>query len=578
MTFGEGSCNTCCAYIAKLYLKDTDNHLQRKRKTLFLFSGIISLLFVIFSFNVTDKVLLRVVSVVTGVQAVFALVIVLVLKSDVTDLMLFILMGFHFSSVVINDISDIAVGSERQWTSLVLIADLLLFCDARQSFNISFIGAGCAYLLVIAFERTYQFGLLDFDWDGYEQEKRREPCNCNKMPCPRDLSQNLTAFTYQSLVFIIDFMCTSGFARGMASERGRVVASIDTANEIATSLSRFDLNQAHGLLEEADIPSDLRSAFIKLLGNLRSYQPYLPQSCLHRDDSPSECLSQRSIVTDSEQEGDTRKSSIPPAIIPFKRNFRYVEASLIIVNIHNSISVLNDSLVGFDNLIAAFVNNTFSSVMRHKGTPDIFLGDRMYANFGASLHRVRHLFLSFECASDILRIANLFLDPFQETSSEKLSINIAGATGKIACGDLGCEDYMLRFSVIGDLSQLVGVIERMGCSLEIPFLVSVEYHNQIRETCESRVVLQLVSCRGLTQTVFNVTPRLQEPDADEWMYQMAETGAGIWNEYNKIAIAVLTGNSITQQLETLLNRDGLHYEHLSNIIKIGVPTPFTIRC
>ena len=154
----------------------------------------------------------------------------------------------------------------------------------------------------------------------------------------------------------MDFVCTRGFAITVLEEKNRILASIEAANHIAISLSRFDLESSEELLDDSSIPTDLKVAFQQILNNLRTYKPYLPQSCFPFDDDTDDGVPQSpmpSQLTEQTSASDSTKSSSdlrPAVIVSLQKNFEPTTASLLVVNVRNSSSVLHNSIKSFSFL------------------------------------------------------------------------------------------------------------------------------------------------------------------------------------------------------------------------------------
>ena len=565
-----------CGPLINRALRDTDSQLQILRKSLLIPVLIAASIPIMVQLAVKKRMVFTfVTALLILIQASTVVPLVVLFKYDVTEGMLLFIAVCSSLAVMCSDMSSVVLSSGRTWSLFVIVIDVLLLCRARHSTSALVICICCFHLVLMASESVLRFGLFDFDWDGYEQEARRKAYDCDNLPCPESVSLIGMHLTAQVFISVVDFSCTRGFAYGMAEEQNRVLASIRTANEIATSLAGFDLIQAGVLLEESKIPPELRVAFEKLLNNLRTYQPYLPQSCIPRSAESSSASSgspAQSVATD-QSPLTTPCSGVQ---VDVRKPFQQCNASLMVININNSMSVLDHSLESFEKLISALVSTTFDNVMKYKGTPDLFLGDRMFANFGASLQRSRHAHACFDCCTEVLKSSASLLDPFQELTSKRLSINVGTATGQIACGDLG-SDTMLRFSLVGKLSQWVAVIERVGSFLGIQFLSNESFHKQVTETTESRVVLQTVLCGGETHILYEIIPQLKSVKADEWMYQLENAGVWKWVAFNIVAIAVLKGLPIPQDHVDVCNCGGDVYDELRHVINHGIPPSLVVK-
>eukprot|EP01060_Flectonema_neradi_P002389 TRINITY_DN1145_c0_g1_i4.p1 TRINITY_DN1145_c0_g1~~TRINITY_DN1145_c0_g1_i4.p1 ORF type:complete len:533 (+),score=98.68 TRINITY_DN1145_c0_g1_i4:204-1802(+) len=511
-------------------------------------------------------------------QGVVVVPLVVTRLCDVNNRILWFVAVCSSSSVALSDLSAAILQTSRSWSLFIIILDILLFCRADSKISEAIIVFVCLYLSVCGAEYAFRFGLFDLGGIGYSQEVRRELQTCDNLPCPVPILDMFWITCIQLFAFLVDFMATRAFARGMAEEQERMMASIRTANEVATCLAKFDLKRAGQLLEEADIPLELQTAFGNILRNLHTYQPYLPQSCLPRNDDISSEEEDFSVIrrrsscdTSDTAESKTVVSTAQSDQTNLRKGFHTTTASLIVININNSKSVLDHSLKLFEGLITALVGTTFDIIMKCKGTPDLFLGDRMFANFGASLQRSQHVHACLDCGNEILKAADSLLDPFREVSKQPLSLNVGACTGQIACGDLGNEN-MLRFSLIGNPSRWVAVVERIGSFLGIPFLICESFHKQICSTSESRVVLQPVECGdGVVQLVFEVMLQTSSIEVTEWMYQMEMAGVGKWDSFNKVAVAVLRGQSSDPvSVKNIINGEEEYCERLRKVIDNGV--------
>eukprot|EP00756_Hemistasia_phaeocysticola_P021631 Hpha_TRINITY_DN15786_c0_g1::TRINITY_DN15786_c0_g1_i3::g.37386::m.37386 len=82
----------------------------------------------------------------------------------------------------------------------------------------------------------------------------------------------------------------------------RETSSIDVAADIAGALAVYDVDAAEEALLKGmpDLPVEMAESYLQLLGNLRSYKPYLPQSCFVLEDilTPEEEEEMGVVVTE----------------------------------------------------------------------------------------------------------------------------------------------------------------------------------------------------------------------------------------------------------------------------------------
>eukprot|EP01062_Namystynia_karyoxenos_P030118 TRINITY_DN2251_c4_g1_i1.p1 TRINITY_DN2251_c4_g1~~TRINITY_DN2251_c4_g1_i1.p1 ORF type:complete len:745 (+),score=160.10 TRINITY_DN2251_c4_g1_i1:243-2477(+) len=136
------------------------------------------------------------------------------------------------------------------------------------------------------------------------------PCDCASPPCPVDVTTAVgnsigTLFVYLAVAFM-----TRGFANGLRAQMRLMVSSIDVVEQVTMHLSRYEVDEAaHAIylagVEDA-LPPDLQEHCTRLVDNLRSYRPYLPQSCL----PDSQELDDAESIAGAESSGDA--STLPP--------------------------------------------------------------------------------------------------------------------------------------------------------------------------------------------------------------------------------------------------------------------------
>ena len=561
-----------CSCLLNRAIKETDNPQQVKRKSILIpLAVVVFLVGIAVMITQTSNALYITSGALISTLCAVSLILVVGCKVDITESFLEVIGATGMVVILISDFTSAAfVGQERFWPVLVVSIDVLLVCEAKPRTTATIVAVSSLYLLIMAFESMFRFGILDLEIGSMVQSNRREKVECDKLPCARSADVVLMTFLIQIFVFVCDFYCTRGFAQGLLKERNQVLASIRTANKIANSLASYDLDRAKELLDESTIPSDLREAFESLLRNLKIYKPYLPRSCLPFDSSEDEAdnssdSSRDKSITISAASSEMGVSSAP-SILP-KKCFRNLKASLFVVNVRNSITILESSLQSFESLVSSLVRTCFDIVSRTRGTPDLFLGDRLSANFGALRPSTAHVQSCLNAAVEVLKSAEILLSPFQELSSRKLQINIGVATGAVACGDLGTETS-LRYSVIGDLSKWVIAVERVGSSLGISLAANENFHKEVKETNQSKVIFKSIIYDQKLRLVFEIIPTFDVAD-DEWMYQIQHLGAGKWDTYNTVAIALLNGQPIPEELSDV----PAVYTDLQNAIRSGLPTP-----
>eukprot|EP01060_Flectonema_neradi_P009931 TRINITY_DN17089_c0_g1_i1.p1 TRINITY_DN17089_c0_g1~~TRINITY_DN17089_c0_g1_i1.p1 ORF type:complete len:566 (+),score=44.00 TRINITY_DN17089_c0_g1_i1:1241-2938(+) len=473
------------------------------------------------------------------VHSILFLVSLVGFQIDVTDRMLCIWGFLNAVLFFLTELDSLVMLTTSRWPLFVIILDVLIVCQVSSQITLSIVVFAVLQFVVVFSERVYRYGLFDYEWGDYSQENRRASVQCANLPCAVNLSTGLSGLVTQVSVFVFDFYITSKFAKEAFAERNRILASIDAANHIANSLSCFDLTAAELLLDKAAIPEELKSALSRILMNLHSYKPYLPQSVFHLDDTSGNEVdisnSDKSLSSLTSTLSASLRAAHPSPFCAFKQ----VTASLFVSNISNSMSVLHHSIDMFKSLISDIITLSSKVVDYNRGSLDMFLGDRVFASFGASRFRTGHSCSCVRVASSFINTASKLLDPYQEFA-EGLELNIGMGSGKLVCGDLGSESIM-RFCVIGKLSLLVCEMERAGRSAGIKMLCESDMRYDIKFTYQTRVHLQLVRHNDEDHIVYEVIQNAETKE-QEWLYEIASTDK--WEALDKVAIAVMKGTPI----------------------------------
>ena len=572
----------CLGVFFKLAIKETDSILQVKRKKLAILVclSIFSLISVLLTYSGRPFSVICV-SIAIG-MAVFVLFWICLLHRQVTDQFILFIAIITSSSIIFGDLGSAIVQENRQWPVFVLLVDVLLVSEAPSSISLGVVALCCFWILLTSVESTIRFGLYDARIQGSPSfETRNAICSCSTLPCPLDIGPALGTLTSASLIFVVDFMCTRGFAAAVLEEKNNILASIDAANLIAGSLSRFDLETAAEQLNNAVIPAELKMSFSCILQNLRSYRPYLPQSCF-RDSSSEEEVEEdnpdHSCGSGSGNSGSSstalsgsQKSRI--SIVNLRRPFESRVVSLLVANVRNSVLVFQSSNEHFSSLVSVLVTTISDIINKNKGNFDLFLGDRVFANFGATRMFSSHADSCISAAERIVKEAKTILTPFHQYAGDTpLSMNVGMGCGRLACGDLGSDNSM-RFSVIGRHSHLVVVVERAGSLLGIDLVCESGMHRLVKTTYEIRVCFQAFLYNDELELLYEIIPTSGDVEVSEWMYQLENSGAGKWDIYNKIASAFLTGGCLSNVEK--LKCDSI--ADLQSVMDNGAPDPLIIQ-
>eukprot|EP01062_Namystynia_karyoxenos_P070337 TRINITY_DN6571_c1_g1_i2.p1 TRINITY_DN6571_c1_g1~~TRINITY_DN6571_c1_g1_i2.p1 ORF type:complete len:722 (+),score=188.06 TRINITY_DN6571_c1_g1_i2:133-2166(+) len=197
------------------------------------------------------------------------------------------------STVVLADWGLVAQMGARLWPMVVLVMDVMLAVSIRREVQMIALGFTTFWLVLSGIEDSFRLGLYDIPyWSQADEEILEDLTKCSDPPCARPVEFAAAELCFALVTLLVDYMATRGFAEGMQLQTARLVASVTIAEQIADNLAHFDLDSAGRSLDAHSdaLPGLLHESLARLLANLASYRPYLPQSCFaqSRGDDESE--------------------------------------------------------------------------------------------------------------------------------------------------------------------------------------------------------------------------------------------------------------------------------------------------
>ena len=427
------------------------------------------------------------------------------------------------------------------WPCLVLIVDLLLVMQVPPRHTIGLVCFTITYLVVIALEEGFRFGLFDLpglipqEGTFGRKEVFRALTACNAPPCPRDTSLTvLNALT----VFLCDFIVTRGFARSVLRQQAWMEQTINTVQEIASLLAGYDVEMVAQLLEahEHELPEGMTTALRSLEENLRVYKPYLPQTCLPFRRETLSDLGERDLSSIIEPQSP-KMTPCCPLLKPL--GLSSIKATLLTLNIKDTLHRLEEDTVSFSDLFTSVLLETLQATEARRGMVDVFIGDRIHCSFNTSKICASHATSALHAATLLLRGGDAIAP----------HVNMGVATGTVLRGDMGCA-VMRRFSMVGTLVRDVNVLERagrvLGCSVLCNRLCfsDAECEHQMRLVpckielavgCDAGLVAELVVSKDGVAS-----------EGSEWMYQIG--GKKDWEEYNTVVRRFMRGECSTHEV------------------------------
>ena len=176
------------------------------------------------------------------------------------------------------------------WPLLVLVIDMLLVMQVPARYTIGLVSAVVVWLFVLALEESFRFGILDLpglipqDGPFGRQQYYAALTSCGRPPCPVQFPP--LSLPTSVTVFMLDFLATRGFARGILKEQEAMQQTINAVQEIASLLARYDVEGVARMLDvqETLLPEEMHATLRKMEGNLRKYRPYLPAALFEEED------------------------------------------------------------------------------------------------------------------------------------------------------------------------------------------------------------------------------------------------------------------------------------------------------
>eukprot|EP01065_Artemidia_motanka_P019515 TRINITY_DN2321_c0_g1_i9.p1 TRINITY_DN2321_c0_g1~~TRINITY_DN2321_c0_g1_i9.p1 ORF type:complete len:795 (+),score=184.97 TRINITY_DN2321_c0_g1_i9:60-2387(+) len=190
------------------------------------------------------------------------------------------------------DLSTAAELQTRGWSLVVVAVDALLVASARQQYVTAVIVCTLVYLYAVLADQVAGFGLLRAGRLGNSDVP--QACDCSSPPCALPTSDGISAGIMMTAVFLLDFHMTRGFAMSMRQQMEVVSSAISTCDQLTERLARYEIELAREVLSGKSgtkLPEQLRKSYWRLLDNLDSYRPYLPDSLLLAEDVAQSTLS-----------------------------------------------------------------------------------------------------------------------------------------------------------------------------------------------------------------------------------------------------------------------------------------------
>lgn len=137
--------------------------------------------------------------------------------------------------------------------------------------------------------------------------------------------------------------------------------------------------------------------------------------------------------------------------------------------------------------VVTFLNDYYAmmteAVKKHNGTVNQFVGDEVFACFGApiaSQHNERNAVL---CAIEMLEIRKILNEKYQTHIGREFTIGIGVNSGTVVAGNMGSEDK-ISYSVTGDTVNTGKRIETLTRDAPNSILISEQVHQFVEDLIE----------------------------------------------------------------------------------------------
>eukprot|EP01063_Lacrimia_lanifica_P015887 TRINITY_DN2253_c2_g1_i1.p1 TRINITY_DN2253_c2_g1~~TRINITY_DN2253_c2_g1_i1.p1 ORF type:complete len:642 (+),score=186.96 TRINITY_DN2253_c2_g1_i1:100-1926(+) len=470
-----------------------------------------------------------------------------------------------------------AATKTRWWPFFVIVLDALLVIDAPRGLTKAVVASAVLWLCVVEIEyATRAMRLFDLP-SSRSYAARKEPwCSCAEPPCAQgavtiDTLINITGYL---VVFILDFYLTRGFADAVTAEKEKVAAAVRAAEAIAGCLAGFDLATARASLAaaEGDLPAELNASLRRLLANLASYRPFLPQSMVAGNggesgsgsegasgsshggshsqrsswsSSPSASTgrgrrnSERSSGTEHSAASTASSSAHAPLSRSAQRSFRGVESLkrkvVAVVQLTLGGADLEDS-EAFRETHTAFLALVLSAATANRGIVDEFTGSSAQATFNAARAAVGPA----GKAMGMLRSLR--------GAATAVACSGAAALGAASVGVLGTQS-LRRPVVLGQAPEAAVRLAEYAEAAKVGFVCNANLFKEMQVQQAMRVVMDRVHFEDRgggreVAVIYEILLRpgsVQEAAPDEWMYELQRSGAEEYEEFNEAGRRQLLG-------------------------------------
>ena len=415
------------------------------------------------------------------------------------------LVYFATLAVVAADVDTVG----GMWVCLLFaVTDVLLFADLPRRPRVVVVVLGVVWMGVRSVDL--------FEVKGEECVGRRDAV-VSSVVCVVAFLADFAA----KLAVVRQLRCAERLSKmNIASSETDLAEVSELVQNLAVCMSLYDLDAAETIISSSSLPDTLLQGLREILFHIRKYKPYIPvaqqpvSSGLLQDVCGSAAILSETLTdggssnsldlgreSTTEFAQSTRSQSTVVTMVMNKTlaaqkrelKTRHASVSLVVTNLASTLGswtgLLSPSLqdpedpvghVAVEAYVCGYIDSALRIFHAKKGVVELFVGDRIYGSFNTSRTCLCHVPSAVYCAKEMVK------------RHQKMICNTSVCTGKVICGDMGCEE-MRRMTMFGQLPLLAGALERAGRALGVPLIASDAVHADACFENEMRLVPSLLS-------------------------------------------------------------------------------------
>lgn len=224
-------------------------------------------------------------------------------------------------------------------------------------------------------------------------------------------------------------------------------------------------------------------------------KPFHPQALLSRISAAVHTFGYiRNLVEDLQKEVEEQERTlrlfqkyVPKEVV--EKTLQSKETSILDGELMD-VSVLFCDIRGFTSLseqwtpqnVVSLLNDYYdlmtACVRKYKGTVNQFVGDEVFAVFGAPIPVKHHEELAVLCAREMIENLNILNRKYQSILTFPLQVGIGVNSGEVVAGNMGSSD-VIRYGVVGDTVNTGKRLEGLTKSIPNGIIISERCYQKI---------------------------------------------------------------------------------------------------